>query len=112
MMEEGSSSPGLGAERIAHHLQRPGFGISELQIGPVQQVLWHRHTSIGDAFYVLAGRIRVSVRDPAERIELGPGLSGGPVLPGRPHRVTNAGTGPAAVLVLHGTGEYDVVPAG
>jgi hypothetical protein len=37
-MEEKSSSPGLDAERIAHHLQRPGFGISELQIGPAQQV--------------------------------------------------------------------------
>jgi quercetin dioxygenase-like cupin family protein len=111
-MEERSSSPGLDVERIAHHLQRPGFGISELQIGPAQQVPWHSHTSVGDTFYVLAGRILVSLRDPAERIELGPGQSWGPVLPLRPHRVTNAGTGSATFLVLHGIGDYDFLPAG
>jgi hypothetical protein len=50
------------------------------------------------------------LRDPAEHIELGPGQSWGPVLPLRPHRVTNAGTGPATFLVLHGIGDYDFVP--
>ena len=111
-MDESSSSPGLDVERIAHHLQRPGFRISELQIGPAQQVPWHTHTSVGGTFYVLAGRIGVSLRDPAERIELGPGQSWGPVLPGRPHRVTNVGPGSATFLVLHGIGDYDFVPAG
>jgi hypothetical protein len=57
-MEERSSSPGLDVERIVHHLQRPGFRISELQIGPAQQVPWHSHTSIGDTFRVFASRIR------------------------------------------------------
>ena len=95
-MEERSSSPGLDVERIVHHLQRRGFRVSGLQIGLGQQVPWHGHTSIGDAFYVVAWRIRVSLRDPEERIELGRGQSGGPVLPGRPHRVTNAGAGSAA----------------
>jgi quercetin dioxygenase-like cupin family protein len=94
-MKERSSSPDLDVERIGHHLQRPGFRISELQIGPAQQVPWHSHTSIGDTFCVLAGRIRVSLRDPEERVELGRWQSWGLVLPGRPHRVTNAGSGSA-----------------
>ena len=111
-MEERSSSPGLDVEQIAHHLQRPGFRISELQIGPAQQVPWHSHTNISDTFYVLADRIRVSLRDPVARIELGPGQSRGPVLPGRPHQVTNSGTGSATFLVLHGIGDYDFLPAG
>ena len=94
-----------------HHLQRPGFRLSELQTGPAQQVTWHSHTNIGDTFYVLTGRIRVSLRDPDERIDLGPGNSWGPVAPGRPHRVTNAGGDSATFLVLHGIGDYDYVPA-
>jgi quercetin dioxygenase-like cupin family protein len=110
-MEETSTSPGLEVERIVHHLQRPGFRVSELQIGPAQQVPWHSHTNIGDTFYVLAGRIRVWLRDPDERIELGPGQSWGPAVPGRPHRVTNAGGASATFLVLHGIGDYDYVPA-
>ena len=110
-MEETSTSPGLEVERIVHHLQRPGFRLSELQIGPAQQVTWHSHTNIGDTFYVLAGRIRVWLRDPAERIEPSPGQSWGPVAPGRPHQVTNVGGGSATFLVLRGIGDYDYVPA-
>ena len=110
-MEETATSPGLDVEQVVHHLQRPGFRLSELQIGPAQQVPWYRHTNIGDTFYVLAGRIRVSMRDPDERIELSPGQSWGPVAPGRPHRVTNTGSESAAFLVLHGIGDYDYVPA-
>jgi hypothetical protein len=31
-------------------------------------------------------------------------------MPGRPHLVTNAGTGSMTFLVLQGVGEYDYVP--
>ena len=106
-MEETSMSPGLEVERIVHHLQRPGFRVSELQIGPAQQVPWHSHTNIGDTFYVLAGRIRVWLRNPDKRIELGPGQFWGPATPGGPHRVTNTGGDSATFLVLHGIGDYD-----
>jgi quercetin dioxygenase-like cupin family protein len=76
-MEETSTSPGLEVERIVHHLQRPGFRVSELQIGPAQQVPWHSHTNIGDTFYVLAGRIRVGCVIPTSASSWGRGSPGG-----------------------------------
>ena len=51
-------------ERRARHAERPGFRISELQIGPKQQVPWHYHNNVQDTFYVLEGRLRIFVRDP------------------------------------------------
>ena len=108
-MEASSSSSGLDVERVVHHAERPGFRITELQIGPSQEVPWHRHTNVADTFHVLEGRIRLALRDPAERVELRPGQPWGPVPAGRAHRVTDAGTTSATFLVLHGIGEYDFV---
>jgi quercetin dioxygenase-like cupin family protein len=97
-------------ERRARHAERPGFRISELQIGPKQQVPWHYHNNIQDTFYVLEGSLRIFVRDPKEEIRLGPGESYA-VRPGRPHLVTtNGGETSATFLVLQGIGEYDYVP--
>jgi quercetin dioxygenase-like cupin family protein len=110
-MEQGASSPDLDVERIVHHAERPGFRIAELEINPTQEVPWHSHTNISDTFYVLDGRIRVVVRDPAEHVELGPGEAWGPVVPHRAHRVTNVGTSSATFFVLQGIGDYDFVPA-
>src|SRR5262245_24348965 len=95
-------------ERRARHAERPGFRISELQIGPTQQVPWHYHTRIQDTFYVLEGRLRIFLRDPKEEIRLEPGETYA-VRPGRPHLVTTGGAGPAVVLVLAGLGEYAYV---
>ena len=53
-------------ERRARHAERPGFRVSELQIGPRQQVPWHYHSNIQDTFYVLQGRLRLFLRDTAE----------------------------------------------
>jgi len=96
-------------ERRARHAERPGFRISELQIGPTQQVPWHCHTRIQDTFYVLEGAIRVFLRDPKEDVTLGPGETYA-VRAGRPHLVTNAGASSATFLVLQGLGDYDYVP--
>jgi quercetin dioxygenase-like cupin family protein len=97
-------------ERSARHAERSGFRINELQIGPSQKVPWHYHTVVQDTFYVLQGRICVSLRDPEERISLARGETY-TVHPRRPHLVTNAGEGSAIFLVLQGFGEYDFVPA-
>lgn len=97
-------------ERYARHAERPGFHITELQIGPTQRVPWHSHTNVQDTFYVLQGRICVSLRDPEEQVSLGRGQTYA-VPAGRPHLVTNAGEGSAIFLVLQGFGEYDFVPA-
>jgi len=96
-------------ERRARHAERPGFRISELQLGPRQQVPWHYHNNIEDTFYVLQGRVRLFLRDPKEEIRLGPGETYA-VAPGRPHLVTNGGDTSATFLVLQGQGEYDFVP--
>jgi quercetin dioxygenase-like cupin family protein len=96
-------------ERRARHAERPGFRITELQISASQRVPWHCHTNIQDTFYVLEGRLRLSLRDPKEEVRLGPGETYA-VRPGRPHLVTNGGDTSATFLVLQGIGEYDYVP--
>ncbi len=96
-------------ERSARHAERPGFRITELEIGPTQKVPWHCHTNVQDTLFVLQGRIRLDLRDPDERVHLGRGETY-TVRPRRPHQVTNAGEGSAIFLVLQGFGEYDFVP--
>ena len=96
-------------ERRARHAERPGFRISELQISPVQRVPWHCHSNVQDTFYVIEGRIRLWMRDPAEEIQLGPGDTYS-VRARRPHLVTNGGDSSATFLVLQGIGDYDYVP--
>ena len=61
-------------------------------------------------FYVLCGRIRISLQDPDEQVELGARESWGPARSGRRHLVTNVGPQAADFLVLQGMGDYDFVP--
>ncbi len=96
-------------ERRGRHAERPGFRISELQLSPSQTVPWHYHTSISDTFYVLEGEMRLFLQKPKEEVRLSVGQSHVAVA-GRPHLVTNAGTGSLTFLVLQGVGEYDYVP--
>ena len=96
-------------ERRAVHAERPGFRISELQIGPAQHVPWHLHTAIQDTFYVIEGTIRLFMRDPDEEVLLSPGETFN-VSSGRPHLVANGGESSATFLILQGVGEYDYVP--
>ncbi len=105
------SKPPYEVERSARHAERAGFRITELQIGPTQEVPWHVHTVVQDTFFVLQGRIRVQVREPDDEMALGPGEPF-TVRARRPHRVTNAGEGSAVFLVLQGFGAYDFIPAG
>jgi mannose-6-phosphate isomerase-like protein (cupin superfamily) len=97
------------AERVQRYAERPGFRITELRMSPTQQVGWHRHTNVRDTFYVLEGRVRVTLREPDEQVDLAAGESWGPVSPGRPHRVTNLGEEVATFFVLQGLGEFDFV---
>lgn len=96
-------------DREVRHAERPGFRINELEYGPGKGVPWHYHSSIQDTFYVLAGRISVSVRDPEEEFILNPGetCSVGPM---RPHQVKDVGDDNAIFFVLQGVGQYDYVP--
>jgi quercetin dioxygenase-like cupin family protein len=96
-------------EHRARYGERPGFRISELQISTTQKVPWHMHNSIDDTFYVVAGNIRLFLREPDEDIRLTPGDSYR-VKAGRPHLVKNDGDTSATFVILQGVGEYDYVP--
>lgn len=96
-------------EHRAYHLERPGFRISELKLSSTQSVPWHSHSQVSDTFYVVAGELRLFVREPKEEVRLGPGESYA-VSAGRPHLVTNGGDTSVSFLVLQGVGEYDYVP--
>jgi len=98
-------------ERRALHAERPGFRISELQISPTQRVPWHYHRNIQDTFYVIEGRLRLSLREREAEVLLGPGETYS-VGTRRPHMVSNDGDCSATFLVLQGGGEYDYVPLG
>jgi hypothetical protein len=50
-------------EHRAHHVERPGFRVTELQISATQQVPWHYHSNIQDTFYVIQRQIRLFLRD-------------------------------------------------
>jgi mannose-6-phosphate isomerase-like protein (cupin superfamily) len=96
-------------ERRAEHAARPGFRISELQIGPKQKVPWHYHNNVQDTFYVVEGTIRIFMQQPKEEVRLARGETFS-VPPKRPHLVINGGETSATFLVLQGIGEYDFVP--
>ncbi len=96
-------------ERRSLHAERPGFRISELQISPTQIVPWHYHNNVQDTFYVIAGRIRIFLREPVAEIAIGPGEVFS-VAARRPHFVKNDGDVSANFLILQGGGEYDYVP--
>ena len=54
------------AERRVHHLVRPNFRITEMQISPTQEVPWHYHNHVQDTVYVVSGTIRIELRGPIE----------------------------------------------
>jgi mannose-6-phosphate isomerase-like protein (cupin superfamily) len=97
------------AERRVHHLVRPGFRITEMQIGPAQQVPWHYHNHVQDTIYVVSGAIRIELHDPTEEVRLAPGKTFA-IAPRRPHRVTNIGDVSANFFVLQDGGEFDFAP--
>ena len=97
------------AERRVHHLVRPNFRITEMQISPAQEVPWHYHNHVQDTVYVVSGTIRIELRGPIEEARLSPGHTFS-IAPKRPHRVTNIGDTSANFIVLQGDGEFDFAP--
>jgi quercetin dioxygenase-like cupin family protein len=61
------------AERRVHHLVRPNFRITEMQISPTQEVPWHYHNHVQDTLHVVSGTIRIELRGPIEEARLSPG---------------------------------------
>jgi quercetin dioxygenase-like cupin family protein len=99
------------AERRVHHIVRPGFRVTEMQIGAAQEVPWHYHNHVQDTIYVVFGTIRIELQGPIEEVRLAPGTTFA-IAPGRPHRVTSIGDASANFFVLQGGGEFDFAPIG
>ena len=99
----------FGAERRVHHVKRPNFRITEMQISPTQEVPWHYHNHVQDTLYVVSGTIRIELREPIEEVRLSRGQTFS-IAPKRPHRVTNIGDTSANFIVLQGDGEFDFAP--
>lgn len=99
------------AERRIHHLVRPGFRITEMQLSQTQEVPWHFHNHVQDTLYLVSGAIRIELQEPTEEVRLTPGKIFA-IAPKRPHRVTNVGDGSANFMVLQGGGEFDFAPVG
>jgi mannose-6-phosphate isomerase-like protein (cupin superfamily) len=97
------------AERRVHHVKRPGFRLTEMQISQTQEVPWHYHNHVQDTLYVVSGAIRIELRDPIEEVRLTPDQIF-TIAPKRPHRVTNLGDTSANFIVLQGNGEFDFAP--
>jgi mannose-6-phosphate isomerase-like protein (cupin superfamily) len=101
-------TPPYEVERRVRYGERPGFRITELQIGPMQEIPWHSHNQALDTFYVMKGEIQLSLREPEEELHVRRGAIFA-VPPCRPHRVTNGGDDSGTFLVIQ-DGEYDFVP--
>ncbi|HTM07947.1 MAG TPA: cupin domain-containing protein [Verrucomicrobiae bacterium] len=95
-------------ERRTEHLVRPDFRITELTLSPAQQIPWHCHSHVRDTAYVVAGEIRLFLREPKEEVRLGPGDTYS-IAAERPHLVLNGGSTSATFFLLQGMGEYDFV---
>ena len=96
-------------ERRAEHAARPGFRINELQLSPTQQVPWHLHTHIQDTFYVLAGEVRLFLREPKEEVRLGPGDA---PAGGRPGKAISPGWSAVSSYQPQTVTVSNVIPAG
>jgi hypothetical protein len=57
-------------EVLGRYVERPEFRISEVRIGPTQEVPWHFHTNVRDSFLVLEGNIRITMQKPDEEVLL------------------------------------------
>jgi quercetin dioxygenase-like cupin family protein len=95
--------------RFTCHVSRSEFRISELTLSSTQKVPWHYHSHVQDTFYVLAGQLRIFLREPKEEVRLGVGETYS-IRSLRPHLVTNGGETDATFFLLQGVGEYDFVP--
>jgi quercetin dioxygenase-like cupin family protein len=90
---------------LGRYVERPEFRISELRIGPTQEVPWHFHTNVRDSFLVLEGNIRITMQKPDEEALLAQSDTF-QVQPGRPHRITNGDQKSAVFTLLQRVGKF------
>jgi quercetin dioxygenase-like cupin family protein len=82
-----------------------------LTLAAGQNIPWHYHSSITDAFICLTGKLVVETRAPRTRHVLNPGERCA-VAPMTAHYVHGEDDGACAFLILQGVGVYDNVAVG
>jgi quercetin dioxygenase-like cupin family protein len=89
-------------------LDTPEARVTLMTLDPGQAIPPHRHTSVTDTTFCLAGLAEVTCRDPDQHLRLAPG-DRSTVAPGRVHGLRNIGDVCCRVLLIQGGGRYDFV---
>jgi quercetin dioxygenase-like cupin family protein len=80
-------------------------------LAPGESIPWHFHSAVADWYFVLAGRLSIETRVPAERRLLAPGESYR-IPPKTAHLIANRTNDDARFLLVQGVGVYDFRPIG
>jgi quercetin dioxygenase-like cupin family protein len=110
-MKEGTRgfTPAIaGYERV---MEGADMRASVLTLDRGQNIPWHYHSEITDAFVCLSGPMVVETRAPRAAHVLNPGERCA-VPPMTAHYVHGLDDGPCSFLILQGVGEYDNVLVG
>ena len=87
----------------------PNLRVIVMELSAGQDVPWHYHTTITDAFYCLAGPMVIEYGNQGQSVTLNAGDSHR-IPPGMRHRTRGANDGPCRFLIVHGIGPYDFIP--
>jgi quercetin dioxygenase-like cupin family protein len=80
-------------------------------LAPGEAIPWHFHSHVADWYFVLAGRLSIETRAPAERRRLLPGESYH-IPPRTAHLIANHSDDDVRFLLIQGVGAYDFRPVG
>ena len=90
-------------------LSAPEAKVTLMTLDPGQSIPPHRHTTVKDTTFCLAGLAELTLFSPDERHRLTPG-DRWDVPAGRVHTVRNIGTIPCRLVLVQGGGAYDFLP--
>jgi quercetin dioxygenase-like cupin family protein len=80
-------------------------------LAPGDVIPWHYHQNSTDHYFVLAGELSISTREPEVTAKSIPVGSSYKITAGTPHLVANSGETDCRFLLLQGVGTYDWIPA-
>lgn len=88
-----------------------GLRVQILTLAENEEVPWHYHTTVSDAFVGLEGTVVIETRAPRGRHLLAPGQHC-VVPPMTAHRVTGKDSQGCRFTIVQGIGEHDFIPVG
>lgn len=86
-----------------------GLRVIVIALASGQDVPWHFHTNIADAFFCLEGPLLIEYGSRGERVQLNSG-DRFEIPPRIPHRTSTVDRAGCRFLIVQGIGEYDFVP--